>query len=341
MTRFALVLAAAALLLPGAAHGAACSPLNCAPSQFSLAGGTMLGFRTGIDKPVTVVDLRTGKARWTLPAGFEAGDMFVHQGAFHLVWTNAATDRTLATSAYPGGYELVGVSQNGSRAVVQDSNRFAIVSPHAVRKIRLPLGSWQFDALQGDNLFVIRYMTQGGYQVRLVKVSTGKIVARVLKEVIWGAPFARLSSRDGEYLFTLYVGGNGAAMVHELNLRTAAAKCIDLPGTGDFGAASTWAMALSRDQKTLWAVNPGYGRAVGIDVATRNPTTAFAIDLPYWSTGTSPAAVLAPDGTHMALADGETVAVIDLSAHTIASRTHARARALGYSPDGTHLWRLR
>ena len=37
-------------------------------------------------------------------------------------------------------------------------------------------------------------------------------------------------------LFTLYVSGNGAAMVHELNLAKPQARCIDLPGTGDFGA---------------------------------------------------------------------------------------------------------
>ena len=339
--RRALLLAAAAALLPGAAHAAACSPLNCAPSQFSLAGGTMLGFRTAIDKPVRVVDLRTGKTRWTLPAGFEAGNTLVHQAPYELVWTNAATDRRVATSAYPGGFQLVGVSQEGRRAVLQDGSTFAIVSPHAVRKLRQPGGSWQFDALHGDNLFAIRYLKTGGYQVRLVKVGTGRVVAHVLKDVIWGAPFARLSSPDGQYLFTLYVGANGAAMIHELNLRSAAAKCIDLPGTGDFGAASTWAMALSRDGKTLWAVSPGYQRAVGIDVATRNPTSAFSIDLPYWNTGTTPAAVLAPDGTHLALADGETVAVVDLDARKLVSRTRGRAQALGYSPDGTHLWRLK
>jgi hypothetical protein len=340
MKRLALVLAAAAVLLPGAAHAAACSPLNCAASQFSLAGGTMLGFRTAIDKPVTVVDLRTGKTRWVLPAGFEAGDTLVYQRPFRIAWVNAATDNRLATASFPGGYQLVGVSQNGSRAVLQDSNSFAIVSPHAMKKVHVPLGSWQFDALQGDNLFLIRYMTQGGYQVRLVKVSTGKVVARVLKEIIWGQPFARLSSRDGRYLFTLYVGQNGAAMIHQLNLRTADAKCIDLPGTGDFGAAATWAMALSRDQQTLWAVSPGYRRAVGISVATRSPTTAFSIDLPYWNNGTTPAAVLAPDGARLALADGETVAVIDLNAHKLVSRARGRAKALGYSPDGARLWKL-
>jgi hypothetical protein len=340
MKRLALLLAAAAVLLPGAAHAAACSPLNCAASQFTLAGGKMLAFRTGIDKPVTVVDLSTGKTRWVLHAGFEAGDTVVSQLPNRIVWTDAATNRSLAKATPPGGYELVGASQNGSRAVLQDSNRFAVLSPHGVRKIRLSLGQWQFDALAGDNLFLIKYKTQGGYQVRLVKLSTGKVVPSVLKDVIWGQPFSRVASSDGRYLFTLYIGGNGAAMVHQLDLRTADARCIDLPGTGDYGAAATWTMTLSRDQRTLWAVSPGYGRVVGIDIATRQPTATFPIDLPYWNSGTTPAATLAPDGTHVALADGETVAIVDLDAHKVVSRTQGKAKALGYSPDGAHLWKL-
>ena len=40
MKRLLLLLAAAVLLLPGAARPAACSPLDCAPSQFVLAHGT-------------------------------------------------------------------------------------------------------------------------------------------------------------------------------------------------------------------------------------------------------------------------------------------------------------
>src|SRR5690348_4428602 len=54
MTRLLLVLAAAALLLPGAARAAACSPLNCAPSQFTLANGTLVAYRHTALGPVTV-----------------------------------------------------------------------------------------------------------------------------------------------------------------------------------------------------------------------------------------------------------------------------------------------
>src|SRR5207247_8928897 len=85
MKRRLLVLTAALLLLPGAAVGAACSPLNCAPSQFTLAHGTLLGFRAAAAKPVTVVDLHTGKVKWVLPAGITGGNLLVHQDGASLV----------------------------------------------------------------------------------------------------------------------------------------------------------------------------------------------------------------------------------------------------------------
>ena len=77
MKRLVLVLLAATSLLPGAASAAACSPLTCAASQFSIANGTLLGFRARVDAPVKVVDLQTGEPRWTLPAGITGGDLLV------------------------------------------------------------------------------------------------------------------------------------------------------------------------------------------------------------------------------------------------------------------------
>lgn len=341
MKRRALVLAAAALVLPGAAHAAACAPLTCAPSEFSLAGGTMLGYRTAATAPIRVVDLRTGKVRWTIHGGFEAHDVIVHVGAgADVVWTDATTNTTIAHVQDPGLFELVGASQDGSRAVLRDGSRFMVSSPKAQRIVTVPAGHWDFDALEGDNLFLIEYDAAGGYRVRLVHLRAGTVDPTVLKQRIWGIPFARTSSPDGRYLFTLYITSNGAAMVHELDLRTASARCIDLQGTGDFGSAATWAIVLARDAKTLWAVSPGYGRVIGIDVATRRVTSAFRIDLPLWNTGNPTAAVLSPDGTRIAIADRETVALIDLTRRSVAQRDRGKAIALGYSPDGARLWKL-
>jgi hypothetical protein len=136
----------------------------------------------------------------------------------------------------------------------------------------------------------------------------------------------------------LYIGSNGGAMIHELDVRTAEARCIDLPGTGDYGSAASWALVMSHDGGTLWGVSPGYGRVVGIDVVTRKVRTAFRLAIPKWTLGTATSAALAPDGKRVALAEGKNIAVVDLAARTIASHGNVHALALGYSPDQTRLW---
>src|SRR5919198_2920920 len=345
MKRLALVLAAATLLLPSAASAAACSPLNCAPSQFSLAGGSLIGYRTQAEAPVTIADLATGETRWTLPWGFTGGNLLVHQNAYVLNWWDATKGTKVARATLAQGGVLVGVSQNGSRAVVRRKNvgtEFRIVSPGSPeRVVRVGKGNWDFDALFGDNLFLIKYL-RGGYQVRFAHVGSGKLEPNPLKDphesgTIWGQPYERLASSDGRYLFTLYIGQNGGSMVHELDLKTATARCIDLPGTGNYGAATSWAMLLSKDERTLWTLGPGYGRAIGIDVASRQVLSAFPITLANWNLGFGTRAALAPDGAHVALADGKTVAVVGLAEQKVLERNPGKATAVGYSPDGK-LW---
>jgi hypothetical protein len=343
MKRLAFLLGLAALLLPSAAGAAACSPLNCAPSQFSI-GGSLLGFRAQAEAPVTVVDLGTGDTRWTLPWGFTGGNLLVHQNAYVLNWWDATKGTKAARAKLAQGGVLVGVSQNGTRAVVRRKNvgtEFRIVAPGSPeRVVRVGKGNWDFDALSGDNLFLIKYVAGGGYQVRLAHVGSGKVESRPLKDphesgTIWGQPYQRLASSDGRYLFTLYIGQNGGAMVHELDLKTASARCIDLPGTGNYGSATSWAMLLSTDERTLWMVSPGYGRTVGIDVATRQVSSAFSITLSNWKLGNGTRAALAPDGQHVALADGDSVAVVGLAEQKVLQRKQVKATAVGYSPDGT------
>jgi hypothetical protein len=351
MKRLLLVLIAATALLPSAASAAACSPLNCAASQFSLANGTLLGFRARVEAPVTVVDLKTGEARWTLPAGLIGGDLLVAtaKNGLSLDWYDASLGTKIASAKLAQGGSLEGVSQNGTRAVTKrltpGGTTFTIVSQNGEqRDIAVPAGKWSFDALRGDNLFLIRYLDSGGYQVRLVHVGSRRLEAAPLKDphesgTIWGAPFSRLPSSDGRYLFTLYIGQNGGAMIHELDLKTAKARCIDLPGTGNYGSATSWTLQLSKNERTLWAVSPGYGRAVAIDVVSRKVSTAFRVSLPGWFLGTGTASALSPDGTRIALADNKTVAVLDLGTHQLVQRNQGKAIALGYAPDG-RLWTL-
>jgi hypothetical protein len=352
MKRLLLVLAAVALLLlPGAARAAACSPLTCAPSQFTLSHGTLVAYRHTALGPVSVADLRTGKHLHTVPGGFVGGNVLVHQAGKRLEWFDLRTGKLLRSGTPFWPMRFAGVSADGSRAVgFRHPNGSPTVviggaSPTSWRQVPLPRGNWDFDALRGNNLFLIKYLKNGSYQVDFVDLSTDSPTAKLIKDphesgTIWGFPFARIASSDGHMLFTLYVAGNGAAMVHELNVAKPQARCIDLPGTGDFGAAASWAMALSPGGSTLWAVSPGYGKVVGINVGARKVATAFKVDLPLWNVGSGTRIAIGRDGTELAIADGETVARVALGERRLVDRVKERATALGYSPAGT-LWTLR
>jgi hypothetical protein len=346
MKPLALVLVLGALLLPSAAHAAACSPLNCAPSQFTLAHGTMLAVRGSVYKPIRVIDLRTGHTLWRLPAGIVTGDVLVHADGTLLTWFDASRgtrigDRVLSLT---GRYSLVGTSQDASRAVLARTQRrsttFAIVPPTGPQR-RVVLGgkTWSFDALRGSKLFLIRTLANG-YQVRLYDLATNTLVPTPLKSpgessTIDGIPMQRASSPDGRYLFTLYIDGNGGAMIHELDLAGGVARCIDLPGSGDFGSAVTWGIVPDPDGRTLWAVGAGYGRVVAVDVATHRVRDSF--QRANWVPNAG-VAVLSPDGARIAYTDAEHIWFVDLAAKKVVAGPARTAIAFAYAPDQSRLW---
>ncbi|HVU78547.1 MAG TPA: hypothetical protein VHC67_13280 [Gaiellaceae bacterium] len=340
MKRLLLVLVAAALVAPGAARSAACTPLNCAPSEFSVPGTSLVGYRAQALARITVADLRTGATRFVLPGGYVDGHRLVHQAGRTLAWYDLRTGRRTSSVRLPFALRLSGASSGGGRAVGFFGSTVVIVgSGGTVRKIQLAPGNWDFDALRGSNLFLIRYVQNGGYQVRVVDVSSDSPASRVIKDpresaTIWGSPASRLASRDGRYLFTLYTAANGASMVHELDLVHATARCIDLPGTGDYNSALSWSLALSPDGRTLWAAGAGYSRLVGIDVRTREVVAAHGLDLPYWNLVNATRSAVSPDGRELALTDGETVARVRLTDGTLVERAKVKARAVGYASSG-------
>jgi hypothetical protein len=344
MKKLAFVAILLALALPGAARSAACSPLNCAPSQFSVGNGTMLGYRTSAQSPVTIADLRTGKARFALPSGVAGGNLLVHKEGRTLAWYDLTTGQKTDSVSLNHDVRFAGVSQDGTRAVgfqLTDggSTTITIASATEQRDIRIDGRDWDFDALRGDNMFLIKNLSGGGYQVRLLHVESGQLDPALVKDAhesgtIWGQPYSRLASADGRYLFTLYIGSNGGAMIHALDLGTANARCLDLPGTGNYLASTLYAMVVSKDQRTLWAVGPGYGHVVGIDIAARKITTAFRIGVSTSRQARGTRAALSPDGKRIALTDGDTVSVLDLAKRKIVKRNPVGAVAIGYAPDG-------
>lgn len=347
MIRVAVLLAGLALLLPGAARSAACSPLNCAPSQFVLAHGTMLAVRGAADKPLRVIDLRTGKTRWRLPPGIVTRDTLVHQDGALVTWYDLARGTRLhdATLQPKGVFSLVGTSQDAARAVLartqSRSTTFAIVSRSSQHTVRVAGKNWQFDALNGPYLYLIQYL-RFGYEVRLVDLRTNRLQKQPLKDphesaLITGIPFERASSANGRYLFTLYIGSNGNAMIHELDTAAGFAYCVDLPGDGDFNAATTWALVPATDNGTLWAISVGYGRVVALDVAAHAPREHFSFNSVYWWSNPGNA-VLAPDGQHVAVTDAQHMWFVNLAKATVRRGPSHTAIALGFSPDERTLW---
>ena len=342
---------ACAALLPGAAPGAACSPLNCAASGASIGHGLLAVRPNGFNGVAQVIDLRTGTAKWRLPSGILVGHTLVEQSASHEVtWHDAYTGQTTGKATFPGTsdtFSLAGLSQDGTRAVLMRSTpdeTVVVVSTSGSTSFTLPDQNWEFDALSGDTLYLLHYV-RAGYEVRRYDLAAQRLDPKPLKDpkgssTIWGSAWERVASPDGHYLFTLYVGSNGGAMVHQLNLKTSAARCIDLPGSGSFNSATTWAMELSPNGKTLWAVSPGFGRVVGIDVGTRTVRVAFRFR-PMSADGSAPTSsvsAMSPDGARIAVGNGGRIFYVSLGHHTVVQGAPHSAIALGYAPDATTLW---
>lgn len=354
MKRLALIgFLALAAALPGAAPGAGCSPLDCAASGVSVGNGYLAARPGGAHGVAQIVDLRTGELKWRLPQGMLNGRTLVEQSQTEpqkLIWHDAITGKQTgaATIKAPGPFSLVGVSQEGNRAVLvnvsKQESTFAVVSKSDEQTLTLPGKSWGFDALSGNKLYLLKYLNSG-YEIRLYDLASGTLADKPLKDpkassTIWGIAWERVASADGRYLFTLYVGGNGGAMVHQLDLKTSAARCIDLPGTGDFNSTTTWAMELSPNGKTLWAVNPSYGRVVGIDVAQKTvrvgfrfAKTALFSNGPVASTST-----ISPDGSRIALGVAGKIFYVSMAKKVVVKGVPHAAVALGYAPDGSTLW---
>ena len=107
----------AAVLLPSAAVGAACSPLNCAPSQFSLAGRPAarlpeLATRARHDRRSAHRGRREPRCR----AGVVGGTLLVHLQGTTLTWYDA-------TSGEHGGHGRAAEPAPGSSASRRTASR--------------------------------------------------------------------------------------------------------------------------------------------------------------------------------------------------------------------------
>ena len=139
-------------------------------------------------------------------------------------------------------------------------------------------GNYLFDAISndGNGLFLIENIppedpTQ--YKVRLYDLTKGGMDPQVVAdktdtEIMSGLRRTAIPSRDGEWLFSLYVRDSSGPFIHALNLKQRFAVCIDLPEQGkeDFEKQLLWSLAMGPDGKTLYAANGALGLVAEVSV---------------------------------------------------------------------------
>ena len=340
---FALLVAA---LLPGASSGAACAPLDCGPAGLSVAGGRALAVTS--QRTTNVVDLSSGKVRLLLVnAVFSADGKRAVAQAGSLLQTYDLATRKVVAHEPAGSWELAGVSADGRRVVLfkKGGGTTQVAIRSGLRQQTFTFrGIFDFDGLLGTRLYLIERAGQGGYYVRVADLTTGKLVPEPLKDadepaLITGQAWSRVPSRDGRYLFTTYVTGNGAAMIHELDMRAGKAWCIDLPGSGDYNAAASYATALSRDGTRLYAAAAAYGKLVTIDVATHRILDAASFAPAQPAEASLPSASLSPDGKTLAFSNVNAVWLYDLAAGRVVRKAALPTApvVVAYGPSG-RIW---
>jgi Tol biopolymer transport system component len=350
-----------------------CPPTQCGTSSsVSPAGGLLFLREYGQRGPLRAIQTGSGRQAFALPPGIVSADGRVYVAAtqrahrFTTVRTyDARTGRVLRSTTYRGGgWSVAGVSADGRYVALLDSfqrRRVAQIkivgsggpgADSGVHNVTLR-GTYDVDAISNDGrrLFLIQYL-RSGYLVRFYDLARASLAARVLTEK--GAPMQGLAwdavaSRDGHYVFTLYLRGDGAAEVHTLDLRRGTAVCIDLP-RGDAASIQQYALSLSPNGRTLVAANPALGVVATVDVRARRVTHVVHFRTDGYPPAQSELATSSHDGRTVYFTSGPELYAYDVAygvvrgAYRIGSPITGLAftgndrRLLVVRPDGRAVW---
>jgi len=250
---------------------------------------------------VSVIDTRSHAVERSLPSGTPSPDwnhLYAVQGAA-LLDLNPQTGTTRHTLHLPGAFELPpatisglpgGLSQDGHWLVLQAFDAAANATPTATHLLivdtsykqaakRIDLnGYFQFDAASNDGqrIYLIEYLSSNSYHVRDFNVGSGQMDPTIIVDktdgsaAMSGLRLSGVASRDGQWLYSVYIREHQGAFIHALNLEGNIAICIDLPGSGyaSSEAGFHWSLAMSADGSHLYAANGAIG--VVADLDTRN-----------------------------------------------------------------------
>src|SRR5712691_819722 len=297
-----------ALLILSVSILAACGRANA--TTHPAAAGYLIFLEAGYSsggETVKVLDSGTGTVVRELPIGTPASDWsryyIVSQlsGSAQLKAIDPASGRTIAQTAIPTGYTLpniafqgptAGLSPNGQWLALTSQGRAAggaittsfLVGSSALSDSFKTIhvnGDFVFDALSNDgkSLYLIQKMTDPNhYQVRLYDVAAGALMPQPVvdkrepNEPMNGIRGDSAADSTGNYVYTVYIR-DGGPFIHALPLDQPIAWCVDLPSTAanDIERQFHWALALSPDGRTLYAVNEAIGK-VAVMTSGQPPT---------------------------------------------------------------------
>ncbi len=374
MNRLALI--APLFLLPlfaPAAHADGCLPSSCGTSSSAVPGSRYLTLRTdGQTGPLVLYDVVAARRHVSLPKGFASADgrVFVSArtlgpSATRVTRYALPSGRAVATRNLPGRQWLAAISPTGRRLLLQTVaakgfTRFAVVDGLRVTRLISLRGNYQVETLSpdGQRVFLVHWGDSGRYDLRRFDLRTNKLTATPTRssesgevEKMQGIATVGIPSRDGDWLLTLYVKGEGSAFVHALDLRAGVGHCIDLEvPTGDFNTVGTSVLTLSPDQRTLYLAMPLAGRIFAIDLRKLEVirTARFtALAASNYGFGINPSAAVTPNGRMLYVAAGTRLWALDTAAwqlrgpRAIGTGQTQYATATGVSPDGRRVVVLR
>ena len=221
--------------------------------------------------------------------------------------------RLLGATRVPWRVVLQAVSADGRRVALggvgaRRSTRLVVLDRYRVARTVTLRGAYESETVSpdGTKLFLIHWLTNR-YELKLYDFAERRLLATPTLEPdgslekMVGQAWTGVATRNGRWLLTLYVKGDGTAFVHALDLMRGVGHCLDVPGHAgplEIGAA---ALVLSPDEKRLYVANPLLGSVTTIALAgprvTRTTTFRTPLRSAGFSFGIGPNGAASRDGT--------------------------------------------
>jgi hypothetical protein len=369
MTKLALLIPLLVLVgSAGAAQADGCPPSSCGTFASAEPGSPYLIVRSnGQSGPIGLYRVADGKQQLSLPRGLLSAD-----GRTFLVARPLGQQATLVTRfALPsaqvrtrvklrGRHWAAAISADGRRTVLgtlapRHSTRLEVLDGTRISKVVALKGSYELETISpdGNRLFLIHWRNNG-YDLRRYDLRTGRMTPTPTRsaesgglEKMQGNAWTAVASRDGAWLLTLYLKGDGTAFIHALDLRAGVGHCIDLPvAPGDFNAAGTAALTLSPNQRRLYVTMPLVGRIFTLDLRKLDLTRTVRfrpVPVNGYSFGINPSAALTKNGRMLYVAAGPRLWAVDTAVGRVRGPYAIGKAAMGtaVSPDGRRVVVLR